>query len=161
MTATGTRMPFQPKGDHPEWQLIYDPLLSTADYGTLITYAELDDALGRTFKDNRSPIYRAREHLGDTRRRWLEAVPGKGYRVIEAVEHLMVANRHKRKGQRQFGAMVRVADTTDLSRLTPEQLATFDDQRKHIAVLYMISVHNYRQLQRHEDALRKAGLLDG
>lgn len=151
--------PFQPKGDLPEWRLIYDRLLEHADFGDVITYAELDEVLGREFEDNRSPLYKAREHLGALRSRWIEPVPRIGYRVIEAREHIHVAQQRKKRARRQFRAMVRVAEFTDLSRLSPSDLATFDSQAKINAALYMVAVHHEKRLNRIEGILRDEGKL--
>lgn len=151
--------PFQPKGDAPEWRLIFDRLLDGAAFGEVITYAQLDDVLGRPFLENRSPIYKARLHLGEMRSRWIESVPGEGYRVIEAREHIDAAQKHKRKAKRQLGLMVKVAEVTDLSQLTPEELAKFDTQAKVNAMLYMVAVHHERRLNRIESILRSEGKL--
>jgi hypothetical protein len=144
---------FQSKGHIPEWKMVYDDLLADADYGMVITYDDLDAALGRRFVDNRSPLYRARTHLGEERSRWLETVPTVGYRVIEANEHMGVANRHKRKATRQLGMMVTVAEVTDLSRLTPSELSSFDAQQKINAMLYLFALHHERRLQHIESVL--------
>src|SRR6266545_4116067 len=124
------RAPFQPKGDLPEWRLIYDKLLERADFGDIITYAQLDEALGREFEDNRSPLYKARRHLIEMRRRWIEPVPRVGYRVIEAREHLLAAQDRKRRARRQLGQMMTVTQGTDLTRLTSSELVAFDSQAK-------------------------------
>lgn len=150
---------FHPKGDVPEWRIIYDRLLTNADFGDLISYAALSHALGREFRRNRTPLYRARTELGSLRHRWLEAVPGRGYRVIEAREHLMVAAGHKRRARRQLTLMKRVADVTDLSRLTADELATYDQQTRINAALYMVAVHHERRIARIEQVLREAGQL--
>jgi hypothetical protein len=153
------RAPFKPKGDLPEWRLIYDKLLERADFGDVITLDQLDEVLDRPFSDNRGPLYRARNHLGDMRRRWIEAVPGVGYRVIEAAEHMTVAQGRKNRARRQLRAMVRIGEITDLSRLTPDQLAQFDSQAKVNAAVYMALVHHERRLTRLEEVLRADGKL--
>lgn len=151
--------PFKPKGDLPEWRLVYDKLLETADFGDVVTLDQLDEVLGRPFADNRGPLYRAREHLGDMRRRWIEPVPGVGYRVIEAAEHMTAAQSRKRRARRQLRAMVKIGEITDLSRLTPEQLVSFDSQAKLNAAIYMALVHHERRLTRLEEILRADGKL--
>lgn len=151
--------PFKAKGEVPEWRLIFDRLLDGADFGTVITYDQLDDVLGRPFLDNRSPIYRARQHLGEMRSRWIEAQPGVGYRVIEAAEHMDAAQQRKRRAKRQLGLMVKIAEVTDLSRLKPEELAKFDTQAKLNAALYMVAVHHERRLSRIEQILKDEGKL--
>ncbi len=157
MTMAAELLPFQPKADRPEWRIIYDELLEDADFGAIITYGDLTRVLGRRFETSRTPIYRARIHLGEMRKRWLESVAGIGYRVIEAREHIDVAQAHKRRAKRQLGMMVRVADVTDISRLSPDELLRFDTQQKVNAMLYMVAVHHERRLSRIEDILRSEG----
>jgi len=151
--------PFAPKGDQPEWRIIYELLLSGAEFGDVVTYAELDEALGRRFVVNRGPLYRARRELGDQRHRWLEPVPGKGYRVIEAREHLRVSQVHKRKAKRQFALMTTVTAATDLAQLTPEELSTFDAQTRIQAALVAIAFSHEQRLGRIEQTLRNSGML--
>lgn len=152
-------LPFKAKGDRPEWRIIFEELLDGADFNTIITYEQLDDVLGRPFVDNRSPLYRARQHLGEMQSRWIEAQPGVGYRVIEANEHMDAAHQRKRRAKRQLGLMVKIAEVTDLSRLKPEELAKFDSQAKINAALYMVAVHHERRLNRIEEILRSEGKL--
>jgi hypothetical protein len=152
--------PFKPKGAIPEWRMIYERLLEPADFGDVITYDQLEEALGRRFEPNRSPIYRARQELGEMRHRWLESVPRVGYRVIEASEHMRVAQGHKRKARTQLGIMVKVGEVTDISRLTPEQLAQFDTQTKVNWLLYSALVHHEKRIARIEEVLRGEGKID-
>lgn len=158
MTCTDIA-PFQTKGEKPEWQMIYDALLSRAEFGDLITHDQLDAVLGRTFVDDRGPLYKARRYLGKHRKRWVEPVEGLGYRVIEAREHISAAQRRKRRARRQLSLMVEIAEITDLTRLTPEELAQFDTQAKINARLYLVAVQHERRLNRIEDILRKDGKL--
>jgi hypothetical protein len=149
---------FAPKGDKPEWQLVYDALLGDADFGTTITFEQLDEVLGREFVTNRAPLYRARDELGDRRKRWLVPVPGVGYRVTEADEHVRVAHDHKRKSRRQLGMAVRVLTAADLTRLSADGLAEWDAEQKMTFALWAIVAHENR-IKRIEEVLRKEGLL--
>ena len=149
---------FAPKGERPEWRMIYEDLLAGAEPGNVITYAQLEELLGREFASNRGPLYRARRTLGELQHRWLEAATGVGYRVIEPTEHVRVSAGHRRKSRRQVGMAIRVLDATDLERLTPSDLSTFDEQKKMTFALWAIFAHESR-LRRIEDALRKEGLL--
>jgi len=148
---------FQPKGDKAEWVMIFDELLAEADFGTVITYAQLEEVLGRSLEANRAPLYRARGELGDRRKRWLEAVPKVGYRVIEANEHVRVAGQHKRKARRQLTTMVKIAEVADLTRLTAAELSDFDAQSKVNWLLYSAVVHHERRIARIEELLRGEG----
>lgn len=149
---------FAPKGAKPEWLMVYDELLSSADYGDVVTYARLEEVLGRPFASNRGPLYRARDHLGDIHKRWLEAVPNVGYRVVDAEEHVRIAAAHKLKGRRQYGRMLKVMQVTDLTQLGPDALATWDEQQKIGFTLWGVIAHESR-IRRIEAILRKEGLL--
>lgn len=149
---------FAPKGEKPEWQLVYDTLLGDADFGTTITFEQLDHVLGREFVTNRAPLYRARDELGERRKRWLVPVPTVGYRVTDAAEHVSVAIEHKRRSRRQLGMAVRVLTSTDLNRLSTDGLAEWDAEQKMTFALWAIVAHENR-IKRIEEVLRKEGLL--
>ena len=151
--------PFTPKGARPEWRLIYDALLAGAEFDDLISYADLDQTLGRDFRARRAPLYRARVEFGAQRRRWLEAVPNQGYRVIRAKEHLRVAHGHKQRARAQYRRMMTVSGATDLSHLTPEELEAFDAQSRINATLVAIVSSHEQRLGRIEETLRKNGML--
>lgn len=153
------RQPFQTKGARPEWLVIFEDLLAHVDYGDIITHAQLDAALGRPFVDDRGPLYKARRHLGRVRKRWVEPVEGIGYQVIEAREHMGAAQRRKKRARRQLLAMVEIGNVTDLARLTPEELTSFDAQSKVNATLYLVAMQHERRLSRIEDVLRGEGKL--
>lgn len=149
---------FTAKGERPEWRMIYEDLLAAAEPGQVITYAQMEELLGREFALNRGPLYRARQTLGEVHSRWLEAVPNVGYRVIEPTEHVRVAGGHRRKSRRQVGMAVRVLQSTDLSQLSGEALSKWDEQSKMTFALWAVFAHESR-LRRIEDVLRKEGLL--
>lgn len=149
---------FTPKGDKPEWRMIYDDLLASADFGTIITYQEIASVLGRDLQSNRTPLYRARSELGELRKRWLEPVPNVGYRVIEPSGHVRVSAAHKRKSRRQLGMAIRVLESTDVSRLTMDGLSEWDTQQKLTFALWAVVAHESR-LRKIEAVLKKEGLL--
>lgn len=151
--------PFAPKGDRPEWKMLYDDLLGAADFGDVITYEMLDDVLGRSFIANRGPLYHARTILGELRSRWIESVPKVGYRVIEANEHVRAANARKRRARCQLGMMMTITRSTDLARLTPEELQRYDAQSRINAALYGIAISHERRLSAIESVLRADGKL--
>ena len=150
---------FKPKGEIAEWRMIYEQLLETAEFGQVITYAELDEALGRPFIDNRGPIYRAREDLGTIRQRWLEPVPGVGYRITEPSDHVRVSVSHRRRSQRQMSISVKVIGATDLGRLSPDDLAKWDSEQRIAFAVWGVVSHEAR-LRRIEELLRGEGMMD-
>jgi hypothetical protein len=138
----------------PEWQVVYDQLLASADFEDVVTYEQLSAVLGREFTKNRSPIYRAMEQLGDLRRRWLEAVPQLGYRVIEANEHVRLALSRKERGRRQFTKMLRIGRATDYARLTQDERMLWDEQHRINVQLATITMSHEQRLTRIEEILR-------
>lgn len=148
----GDLMPFKAKGDRPEWRLIYDALLDTADYGDIITYQQLTDALGRDFFENRGPLYRARTEMVEARSRWIELEPGIGYRVIEANEHVRAAEAKRKRAQSQMKQMIRITNGTNLSRLSAAELEIYDLKSRMFATQYHVLMHEKR-LQRIEGLL--------
>ena len=149
---------FAPKGERPEWRMIYEDLLAAAGPSTIITYAQLEELLGRKFALNRGPLYRARRTLGELQKHWLEAVPNVGYRVIDPSEHVRVSAGHRHKSRRQVGMAIRVLESTDLSKLAGDALAKYDEQSKLTFALWAVFAHESR-LRRIEDVLRREGLL--
>lgn len=147
------RKPFEPKGKLPEWRMIYDNLLESADFGTVITYEQLDAALGRRFIDNREPLRKATRHLGEMRKRWLTVVPTVGYRVIEAKEHIHVSQQHKRRARKQLGTMVKIGEVTDIDRLDAEDLKKWQDQTRVNAMLAMIVTQHEQRLRKLEEII--------
>jgi len=149
---------FTPKGERPEWRMIYEDLFADAEPGQIITYKQLEDLLERGFALNRGPLYRARKTLGEMQHRWLEAVPNVGYRVIEPTEHVRVSATHRKKSRRQVGMAIRVLQAADLGRLSGDALSTWDEQSKMTFALWAVFAHESR-LRRIEDVLRREGLL--
>jgi hypothetical protein len=149
---------FQPKGDKPEWRMVYDELLEAAAPDTIISYEDIQRVLGRDIRENRAPIYAARRYLGEMKRRWLEPVPTVGYRVTQPEDHLRLSHDHKRRSRRQLNMAITLLDTTDLAKLPIELLAKWDAAKKADMALWAVFAHESR-IRRIEDVLRREGLL--
>jgi hypothetical protein len=121
VTATA----FKTKGDQPEWRMVYDAIQGK-DFGDLISYKELDAALGRDFRTNRQPLYRAAEELLAEQRRALTSVPNQGYRVVEAREHEDLARADHKSARRKIRRGIRRLAGAERSRLTNEEKARID-----------------------------------
>ena len=78
--------PFQPKGEVAEWRMLYD-LFKEKDYNEVIEYREMDEALRRPFRDNRSPFDRMKKEMQDLETKTLTNVREVGYRIILPPEH--------------------------------------------------------------------------
>lgn len=133
--------PFEPKGDVPEWRLIYDELRKL-NVGDEITYRELSAALERPFVKNRNPLYRAADELLHADRRALETVRGRGYRIAAAESHGILARRQikfSRRRLRKGRALVENVRTEELPA--------------HVARLYQMQAVNFSWA---EQALQQA-----
>ena len=85
--------PFQPKGEVAEWRMLYD-MFKEKDYNEVIEYREMDKALGRPFRDNRSPFDRMKKEMQDLETKTLTNVRGVGYRIILPPEHAKLGIFH-------------------------------------------------------------------
>ncbi|WP_435109766.1 helix-turn-helix domain-containing protein [Nocardiopsis synnemataformans] len=116
---------FEPKGERPEWQMIYDHVVLLAP-GDVFTHGELDQLLGRDFRSSRSPIYDAMRRLEQSNQRTLATVVGVGYRVASASEHEGLARSHQKRSRRQLGKAVSKASSADRSALAPQERQRID-----------------------------------
>jgi uncharacterized coiled-coil protein SlyX len=116
---------FETSGPVPEWRVIYDHA-ATVPIDGVITYERLDTLLGRGFRSDRSPVYRAQKEMLEANRRTLVNVPRVGYRVARANEHAGLAGGQRRKARRAMTKAVRIVDGTDRSRLTSDETRRLD-----------------------------------
>jgi hypothetical protein len=121
---------FEPLADRARWRIIYDDLLVTASTGQLLTYEVLATALGIDPEADRhviqAAIRRAAKEYLEADKRALDVVPNKGYRVVEAPEHLRLARRHQQRASRQLVAGHSKTVNVDLTGLDPETRHAFE-----------------------------------
>lgn len=147
--------PFHAKGERPEWRILYDHIVeSPLDFGRIITYAELDAALGRRFVANRAPIYRVNRELEESHRQ-LEAVPTVGYRVIAPNEHVRVARGRKQRAQRQMSKALRVAVSTELAPLSAVELSQLDAITTVLRMQQHVLRMHEQRINKHEELIAK------
>ena len=123
------RAPFEPIGKQARWKTVYE-LLAKASTNDLVTYDELGEALGLDPDGERSliqqAIHRAAKEHERNDKRAIDAIPGKGYRVVEPTEHLELARRHQKKSGRSLARGASKVINVDLNGLEPEVRAAFD-----------------------------------
>lgn len=122
---------FVPKGTVSEWRMLYE-LLSAKDFGELATFEEMDEALGRDFRANRSPLDRARREL-QMDRKTLITERGHGYRIAQAREHADNAVTHHRRARRQLGRAKSEVSSADRNRLTTDEATRADSIEQCLA----------------------------
>lgn len=145
--------PFEPKGDAPEWQLVYD-VISQKNINDIVTHEELSEALGRDFLANRSPFYKAQKVMLEQKLRALSPVLGIGYRVVEAKDHERLARKEHKSGRRKVKKALGLVKHADRSEMTPEVRQKFDAIQVNLAgqddFIRRIDIRT----QRHETAIR-------
>lgn len=139
MTTT-TRAPFEPIGDKPQWELVYDALTGM-QIGDVMTYERLSELLGYDFRTNRSAWVKAANRWGSEHKRAFTPVRGVGYRVVTVNEHETLARAHHKKSKRSLARSKRVLVDADRSLMSEEERARFDQLEATVA--------------RHSDVIRR------
>ena len=117
---------FRPKGEAPEWRLIYEAMIGRPP-GTVVTYEELGDILGRDFLADRAPWYQARGHVLRDASRAFVNIPGVGYRIVVADDHTVVAGKHEKRARRQVRSAVSTLTHVRLEEMTPSRRKQRDE----------------------------------
>lgn len=116
-----TVTPFKAKSeDGAEWELLYN-LFADRQVGDVVTYDEIDAALGRDFRAYRSPIYKTRIRLLKQKSLGIVSLSNIGYRVVQAKEHEGQARKHHRRSKKQMDQAVTWIQHTDRTGMTLDE----------------------------------------
>lgn len=143
---------FEPKGDQPQWQTIYEHI-ADMDIGDTITDVELRKLL----PDSRSigsAWARAVKQMEDDHRRTFARVRLTGYRMVEAVEHEGLARGQHKRAKRRLGAAHRKLSSADRARLTPDQRKRIDALQDHVSAQQEMIRRLDARVERTERGLR-------
>jgi hypothetical protein len=121
--------PFEPVGARARWRVIYD-LLRKLSPGDVLTYRRIGDALNLDPEGDRHVIQMAvrraaREYEVEDNRA-LEVVPNEGYRVVQAPEHLRLAQVQQKRARKALARGQSKVVHVDLSGLEPETRRAFE-----------------------------------
>lgn len=98
--------------------------LSAADYGELVPYELLIDALdGVSLETVQRAVGSAKMTLEHDYRKSAMAVARQGYRIIQPGEHMAAAVGHQVKSRRALQRALSVVENVDMSRLTEGERA--------------------------------------
>ena len=102
-------VPFEPKDGMAEWIKIYQ-LMRSGEPGAVFTFEQLNQALHREFRSNRSPMGRAIKELERVDNKSAVPIRGQGYRLVATgTEYLREGENRTRRSRR---ALVRASDVT-------------------------------------------------
>ena len=123
---------FNPIGDQPQWQVIYERL-STMEIGDVIKDTELAELLPLAAEGSyRSAFHRAVRQVEDDKRRTFARVRSVGYRMVEAIEHISLAKGQHRKAKRSLGRAQRKLHSADRTLLSREDRQRVDALEEHV-----------------------------
>jgi hypothetical protein len=134
---------------------IYDTLMADVGVGELISYEAAGQALGLDPVADRTIIQQAARQAGkwllEEQQRAIDVVPGVGYRVVQASEHLTLARRHQRKSQRALRRGRASLDHVRRDELDAFQLRLVDSA----VVQTQLQLEMYTRFKRDQKRLEK------
>lgn len=130
MTESQHRI-FDPKGAQSERKVVYD-LISAPSVGAIITFQMLNEVLGRDFKSDRGPLYKARQDLERINKRCLESVPGVGYRVVDGIDQVKLAGRRFVYAGRQINKGLVTVCNVDRNKLSDDEIKIADRTERRL-----------------------------
>jgi hypothetical protein len=148
---------FQIKGDRAKWVALYEKLAELKPQET-ITYAELTAVAGFDVLADRSPLYSAFRQLSDKDKRSVINIPGVGYRIATAEEHMARSKHHQLKGKRQTRKAKRHVTNVHQEELTPQQRVSFEGQASRMAKMESALVNHGERIKSLEKAQTKTGM---
>ena len=154
MTDLVDRDYFQPKRDEPQWRPVYDAF-AARQVGDVLTYEQLTELIGADSRINRGPIYAAQRHLENNNQRTIEVVKNIGYRIVAAIEHERLANKHRKKSRVQIRKARSRIRSANRSELPPEARARFEAQDNRLAALEQMHRAHDTRIKRLEEIDRE------
>jgi len=131
----------------PEWKEIHKKL-KDLDYGTFISYEQLNDMLfsDEDIRDKRHIIDRVDKELLTKNNKKLECVREKGYRIIHPNEHFDVLQERIKKARRNVAKGELVVAYTNTEELTTKEKAKLEQAQIKTAHLHGIMILHEKQL---------------
>lgn len=150
---------FKPtRPDGRSFRAVVVDVVKDREYGTVIQYSELGDALGLNPKRERALIQvhvrTALRTLLKLHKRGLQSVSNVGYRIIEPREHVLVANGHQTKAKRQLQRAINFYEGADLSKMTDSERQLHLGQQMLARAIYASHQHLDERLRKVEELLQ-------
>jgi hypothetical protein len=141
-----------------DWKVVFD-LVAAASPGTVYPYDELERALrvGIDGDVSRERIGRACRAATDRllieHERALQCVPGLGYRMAHARDHITLANDHRHRGHRQMERALAKTVNVRMEELTPVERNLIDGMRIVFGSFAQMLAASERRQERFERVL--------
>jgi hypothetical protein len=117
----------------------------------IVTYGAMDLVLQRDTRFNRAPIYRFKKLIQKRMKRTIKCVPGIGYRVLEAREHIDVAEARRGRARRQVLKGMDEAKNVRWGELTKDEKQDASDCLTRLGHIYQATIERRRRRQEPDD----------
>jgi hypothetical protein len=156
------RNPFKASRDdgRSDRRVVFE-LVQNAEPDTMFGYDELISALSEGLDDDirRERVYRAvaqgNKALLRNRSRYLQVVPGRGYKVLRADEHLPVALKKKDSAESVMRRGAELLDHVKLGELDPDMRKTVEGNRLMFAGIIGALKHSEQRHDRAESLIEE------
>lgn len=147
------------RADGRSHQQVLIDAVHNAPPDTMYTYEELNTILGFYKKERTRAVVIASQHrLLAEFSRTMENVRGKGYRVVEASEHMRLANGKKRRADTQMKKGLHILRHVKWDELSEEARNAHMGTLMITEALYQQQVAQDKRLARIEEAIHRARL---
>lgn len=150
---------------HPEWKRLFDAIcIMVAENSDkkVFSYEELEMLAGidiRTSRGRKQFERFNRECRSNLNIHW-ENVREKGYRIVESTEHAMCATRRIKKASKQLKRGKHIAESTDLSKLTTEQVKAVTLVAACIGILNQNLQENTKAIKKLANVMEQPKLIE-
>lgn len=137
---------FQPKGDKPYWEMIYNHLVDLS-VGDIITFDDIEDLTGAPLNNSRSAVLKARKELLKDTGKYLKAVRGEGYKVVSGLNIMDISKNRHRSANRQVKAADFETAHINPVELDPEERQKLQNFMMHNASIRMAFKANHQAIE--------------
>lgn len=148
--------PFDPIADRARWRIVYEDILVHKPINGIITYLEMAEALGLHPDDDRHAIQmamrRAARELEEVNKHAVDSIPNKGYRIVEAAEHMQLARRQQGRSRTALRSGRSKVVNVDVTSMDPAVRKSFET----MAVAFGMMMDLNRRFNVRQDRLEQA-----
>lgn len=149
-------MVFKPtRADGKSYRDVAVELFKDQPVGAVIKYKQLTQVLDVPERHRLNAIVRsALRPMLKLHQRGLKCIPGIGYRVLEAKEHVNIAHKHQSKADKQMGRALMFYRGTNLSELTEAERKLHHGQYMLAEAVMASHRHLDKRISKIEELLR-------
>lgn len=132
--------------EHALWRPLYQSLRAL-EYGTALTYDQLNELAGCDVRESRGRLLRADKELKAKDQRTLVNDRGVGYHVALPSEHLPQAQKRQQRANRQLRKGLTTTRAAARGRLTQQERTDLENYEMRLSRLEQVTRKNTRDIQ--------------